>query len=297
MPLLGSGVPSNLTRPLPLSIMSPKVVLVTGCSEGGIGFHLAKEFALQGCKVYATARKMERMQGLRQHDQIVLLVLDVTDDVAVRTVVSNIIEQEGKIDIVVNNAGVGSCGPVLETPLEHVQMAFNVNVHGVLRVSQAAFPHMAARKQGMFITIGSVAGNNTMPWGGIYSSTKTAVHAITNVLDMECRPFNIKVLLVAPGVVQSNLPINQSYRPPPDTLYAKYTNSILARLSMGKSMKQMPTDVFAKQVVTKALAPDPPKYMSMGAGATFVWLLTWLPRKWLLPFLWTRVVNSIRTGN
>ncbi|KAI0294995.1 hypothetical protein BC826DRAFT_1009869 [Russula brevipes] len=168
--------------------MSPKVVLVTGCSEGGIGFHLAGEFASQGCKVYATARKLEKMQALH-HLQIELLSLDVTDDSAVKKVVDTIIANEGKIDIVVNNAGIGCYGPTLELPLEQVQAAFDTNVFSVLRINRAALPHMAARKQGMFITVGSVVAQWPLPWGGIYAATKSAVHAITYALEMECRPF------------------------------------------------------------------------------------------------------------
>ncbi|KAI0308321.1 NAD-P-binding protein [Multifurca ochricompacta] len=227
-----------------------KVVLITGCSEGGIGFHLAENFASEGCKVYATARKLEKMQALH-HSKIELLPLDVTDDTAVKEVVNTIITKEGKIDIVVNNAGAGCYGPALELPLDQIQAAFDTNVFSILRVNRTVLPHMVTRKQGMFITIGSIVAQYPLPWGGIYAATKSAVHAITNALEMECRPFNIKVLLVAPGGIKSNISANQSYSPHPDTLYAKYIDKILARLNISQS-SPMPTEVFAKQVVTKA---------------------------------------------
>jgi len=266
--------------------MSPKVVLVTGCSEGGIGFHLAKEFASQGCKVYATARKTEKMQTLH-HLQIQLLSLDVADDTAVEGVISTIIANEGHIDVIVNNAGIGCYGPTLELPLEQVKAAFDANVFSVLRVNRAVLPHMAARKQGMFITIGSVVAQCPLPWGGIYAATKSAVHAITEALEMECRPFNIKVLLVAPGGVKSNIAANQSYDPPPDTLYGKYVDKVLARRDVSQA-SPMPTDVFAKQVVTKALATSPPSYMTLGKSAMLFWFLTWLPRRWVLSYFLNR---------
>ncbi|KAF8506569.1 NAD-P-binding protein [Russula emetica] len=266
--------------------MSPKVVLVTGCSEGGIGFHLAKEFASHGCKVFATARNTERMQALH-HPRIDLLPLDVTDDSAIKLVVDTIISKEGRIDIVANNAGTGCYGPTLELPLGQVQAAFDTNVFSVLRVNRAVFPHMAVRKQGMFITIGSIVAQCPLPWGGVYAATKSAVHAITNALEMECRPFNIKVLLVAPGGVKSNIAANQTYNPPPDTLYAGFMERILARRDISQS-SPMPTDVFAKRVVTKALAPTPPSYMTLGKNSMLFWLLTWLPRHWLLSILWKR---------
>ncbi|KAH9996015.1 NAD-P-binding protein [Russula vinacea] len=251
--------------------MSPKVVL-------------GERIASQGCKVYATARNVERMQAL-QHSQIDLLPLDVIDDSAIKTVINTIVANEGKIDIVVNNAGVGCYGPTLELPFEQVQAAFDTNVFSVLRVNRAAFPHMAARKQGMFITIGSVVADCPLPWGGIYAATKSAVHTLTDALEMECRPFNIKVLLVAPGSVRSNIAANQSYNPLPDTLYAKYTKKILARRDISQS-SPMAADVFAKGVVTKALAPSPPSYMSLGRNSTVFRFLTWFPRQWVLSFFW-----------
>ncbi|KAI0003800.1 oxidoreductase [Russula compacta] len=274
--------------------MPPKVVLVTGCSEGGIGFHLAEEFASQGCKVYATARKLEKMQNL-QRFQIELLSLDVTDDSAVKSVVNTIIANEGKIDIVVNNAGVGCYGPTLELPLEQIQSAFDANVFSVLRVNRAVLPHMAARKQGMFITIGSISAWWPLPWGGIYSATKSAVHAITNALEMECRPFNIKVMLVAPGGVKSNIAANQYYDPPPDTLYSKYAERILGRRNLSQS-SPMPTDVFSKQVVTKALLPNPPSYLTLGKSSTLFGFLRGFPVIGYCPYFGSGLVMFHRLG-
>jgi len=197
-------------------------------------------------------------------------------------------------------------GPTLELPLDQVQAAFDTNVFSVLRVNRAVLPHMAARKQGMFITIGSVVAQwyahlylslfqqilncalcSPLPWGGIYAATKSAVHAITDAMEMECRPFNIKVLLVAPGGVKSNIAANQAYNPPSDTLYARFMERILARRDISQS-SPMPTDVFAKRVVTKALAPTPPSYMTLGKSSMIFRFLTWLPRHWLLSILWKR---------
>jgi short-subunit dehydrogenase len=197
-----------------------------------------------------------------------------------------------------------SQGPTLEIPLEQVQAAFDTNVFSVLRINRAVFPHMAARKQGMFITIGSVVAQwhahllllsstppkanllcSPLPWGGVYAATKSAVHTLTDALEMECRPFNINVMLVAPASVKSNIAANQNYNPPPDTLYAKYAEKILARMNISQN-SPMPTDIFAKKVVTKALAPSPPGYMTLGRNTTLFWFLSWFPRLWVLSFLW-----------
>ena len=104
---------------------------------------------------------------------------------------------------------------------------------------------------------------------------------------MECRPFNIKVLLVAPGGIKSNISANQIYNPPPDSLYKEYFHKVLGRQELSQT-SPMPTDVFAKRVVTKALAPSPPSYMSLGKGAIIFWLLAWLPRSWVLSYFWKK---------
>jgi 1-acylglycerone phosphate reductase len=104
---------------------------------------------------------------------------------------------------------------------------------------------------------------------------------------MECRPFNIKVLLVAPGGVRSNISANQSYNPAPNTLYAKYMDKVMGRLKMSQH-SPMATDVFARQVVSKALAPRPPSYMTLGRGSVLFRFLTWLPRAFILSLLWKR---------
>ena len=131
---------------------------------------------------------------------------------------------------------------------------------------------------------------STLPWGGIYSATKSAVHSITDALETECRPFNIKVLLVVPGSIKSNFAANanQTYSPPPDTLYARFIGKILARQGLSQSSSPMPTEVFARRVVTKALAPTPPSYMTLGKNAMLFWFLTWLPRHWVLSIFWRR---------
>lgn len=130
--------------------------------------------------------------------------------------------------------------------------------------------------------------SSPLPWGGIYAATKSAIHAITDALEMECRPFNIKVMLVAPGGIKSNLAANQDYIPPPDTLFGKYLEKILARRDISQSSSPMSTDAFAKKVVTKALAPNPPSYLTLGKSSTLFWFLTWLPRNWVLSFFWKR---------
>ncbi|KAF7324417.1 NAD-binding protein [Mycena venus] len=112
---------------------SMSVVLITGCSVGGIGFAMCTEFASRDCKVYATARNVSKMKPLEALPNVVLMSLDVTSDADVLKVVESIIEKQRRIDIIVNNAGMGSFGPILEVPIEDIRAVYDTNILSVLR--------------------------------------------------------------------------------------------------------------------------------------------------------------------
>ncbi|OBZ78692.1 NADPH-dependent 1-acyldihydroxyacetone phosphate reductase [Grifola frondosa] len=154
-------------------VTSPKVVLITGCSKGGIGFSLCEEFASQGCKVYATARKLESMEGFA-HENIEQLKLDVTSDEDVHEVISTVIEREGRIDVVVNNAGAACMGPLIDISMDDIRRTYETNTFSIIRMAKAIIPYMAARKSGTIVNIGSVVGETPTPWSGVYASTKSA---------------------------------------------------------------------------------------------------------------------------
>lgn len=276
--------------------MSAKVVLVTGCSKGGIGFYLCEEFAKQGCTVYATARKVEKMEGF-VHPSIHKLELDVVDDKSIKLVMDHVIEREGKIDVLVNNAGVPAFGPALEVPLDEVKAAFDANVFSILRVSRAVLPHMAARKQGLILNVGSVVGEIPTPWSGIYSASKAAAHSVTQSMWMECKPFNVKVMLVAPGGVTSNFVASYGpqYNLAPDSLYTTYLPHIIRRMWSSQTPQSMRTDVFAQKVVKQALASSPPFYFSAGNNATMFGFAKWLPRTWMLRYLWGMFSGPVKS--
>jgi len=135
----------------------PRVVLVTGCSTGGIGYSLCEEFARQGCKVYATSRKIETIADFGDRT-IEKMCLDVTSDESVRNVLSQVVEREGKIDVVVNNAGVIAPGPLAEQTMEDIKQTFDTNTFSILRVCKAVVPIMAERRSGTIVNIGSIVG-------------------------------------------------------------------------------------------------------------------------------------------
>ncbi|KAJ7446425.1 oxidoreductase [Mycena galericulata] len=265
-----------------------RVVLVTGCSSGGIGYALCQRFAAEGCRVYATARRREAMAGLDAHPLISLDTLDVTSDEDVRRVVERIVAEAGYIDIVVNNAGVLGIGPLIEQPLDNVQATFDTNTYGALRVAQAAFPHMADRRSGLVVNIGSVVAETAVPWNGLYSATKAAMLAMSDILAMELKPFNVRVMYVAPGSVRSNLSANQSatYSLPPTSRYTAFLPNILQRLHASQGPAAMPAETFARDVVRRALRASPPGYVILGGHARAFKVFRWLPRALLLWYFW-----------
>ncbi|KAJ7631185.1 oxidoreductase [Roridomyces roridus] len=265
-----------------------KVVLITGCSSGGIGYALCERFAAEGCRVYATARRLEAMTGLDSHPLISLLTLDVTNDDDVRRVMEQVVAQAGGIDIVVNNAGLMGIGPLIEQPLETVHSVFEANTYGTLRVAQAAFPHMAAKRSGLVINIGSIVADIATPWNGLYSASKAAVRAISDTLSMEFKPFGVRVLHVAPGAVKSNIANNQEklFSLPSTSMYRQFLPNMIQRMHSSQGPNSIPADKFAKVVVKAALKKNPPGYLTLGGNAFIFKVFGYLPKAWVLWYLW-----------
>ncbi|KAI0931286.1 hypothetical protein AcW1_001268 [Taiwanofungus camphoratus] len=275
---------------------APKVVIVTGCSKGGIGFSLCEEFAAQGCKVYATARRVEAMEGFT-HKGIEKLQLDVTNDQNVQEAVKTILEREGKIDVLVNNAGAPCHGPLLDISIEQVMKTFDTNVLSIVRMAQAVIPHMAARKSGVVVNIGSIVGEVPTPFSAVYSSTKASVKSISESLYMECLPFNVSVVHVSPGGVKSNIATNMMNRftLPADSLYGGWLDQMVGRITQGQGPGSLPTTEFARRVVTATLSRRPPMYMTLGSYSRLFRFFAWLPRTWVLRFLWASLAGKPKT--
>lgn len=169
--------------------------LVTGASSG-FGRHIVDVAAEKGDKVFATARNLEKIQDLKEkYENVEILQLDVTDEASVKAAASS----AGKIDILVNNAGIGAVGAVEETPLEHAHKLFDVNVWGLVRVTQAFLPMFREQKSGHIINISSVAGLFAMPGFGFYCASKHSVEALTDALGGELAEYNVHVTAVEPG--------------------------------------------------------------------------------------------------
>eukprot|EP01018_Ginkgo_biloba_P004075 Gb_33040 [translate_table: standard] len=159
-----------------------EVVLITGCTIGGIGHALAVAFAQRKCQVVATSRSLTSMEGLDKHTQVHLLDLDVLSDESVADTVQTVMDKYGRIDILVNNAGVHCVGPLVELPLSVMENTFNTNVYGPMRLIRAVVPHMVSQARGKIVNVGSVSALAPGPWAGVYSASKAAIHALSDSL-------------------------------------------------------------------------------------------------------------------
>lgn len=173
-----------------------KTVIVTGASSG-IGLATAKLFCEKGCSVYDFSRSGTD-DGKISH-----ITCDVTDEESVKNAVSQVIEKEGKIDVLVNNAGFGISGAAENTDTDKAKKQFDVNFFGTFNVSKAVIPFMRERKSGMIINISSMAAPLAIPFQLFYSASKSAINSFTLALANEVRPFNIKVCAVMPGDVRT----------------------------------------------------------------------------------------------
>ncbi|HTJ92880.1 MAG TPA: SDR family NAD(P)-dependent oxidoreductase, partial [Pararobbsia sp.] len=175
-----------------------KSIFITGTSSG-LGRYTALHFARQGWNVAATMRKPEQETELSKHERIRLFKLDVTDAAQARAATEAAIDAFGQIDVVVNNAGAGSYGP-LEFAREHtIDWQFAVNVRGPINVIRAFLPHFRERKGGRFINISSFMGVTTaVPTGSLYNMSKFALEGLIEGLYYELKPFNIDLHLVEP---------------------------------------------------------------------------------------------------
>jgi len=178
-----------------------KVVLITGASSG-IGKSIGVYLAQKGFKVYGTARNPKNYPD---HHEFPLVSLDVRHQESIDRCVSKLLDQEGKIDVLINNAGMGITGALEETPLDEVDRVMDTNFKGPIRVINALLPSMRSQKIGLIINITSVAGFMGLPYRGIYSASKSAFEMITEAYRMELKAFGISMCALAPGDFETNI--------------------------------------------------------------------------------------------
>jgi len=176
-----------------------KTVLITGASSG-IGKEAVKALLEAGYIVYSGARRVDQMQSLADAGAR-LLALDVTDDTSMTTAVTTILQETGRIDALINNAGYGSYGALEDVPLEEGRRQFDVNIFGLARLIQLVLPTMRAQGSGRIVNVSSIGGKFGEPFGAWYHATKFAVEGLSDSLRMELHPFGIDVVVIQPGAI------------------------------------------------------------------------------------------------
>lgn len=185
-----------------------KVVLITGGSSG-IGKSIGEFLHQKGFVVYGTSRNPEKITN----SIFPLVALDVRDKQSIVNCVNEVIQKSGRLDIVINNAGVGITGPIEEIPTEEIRNNFETNLFGPIEVMKAVLPQMREQKSGLIINITSIAGYMGLPYRGIYSSSKGALELITEALRMEVKSFGIQITNVAPGDFATNIAAGRYHAP------------------------------------------------------------------------------------
>ncbi len=171
-----------------------KVVLITGISSG-FGKAIAATLSSGGYHVYGLGRRIsdDLISGIK------VLKADVTDIVSIKRVVSTVLDREGRIDILINNAGMGISGSIEESPPEDFQLQMNTNFTGYVNMIQAVLPAMRAQGEATIVNISSIGGIMGLPYQGFYSASKYAIEGMSEALRMEVKPFNIKIIVIRPG--------------------------------------------------------------------------------------------------
>jgi short-subunit dehydrogenase len=178
-----------------------KTALITGASAG-MGKEIAKLLAQNGFTVYGAARRVEKMEDLLSLG-IKVIKMDVTDDDSIKNGISEIIKNEGRIDVLINNAGFGLYGAVEEVSMKDARYQLEVNVIGLARLCQLTIPHMRKQHSGKIVNITSIGGKIASPMGGWYHASKFAVEALSDNMRMELKPFGIDVIVIEPGGVKT----------------------------------------------------------------------------------------------
>ncbi len=180
---------------------SKKIILITGASSG-IGKHAAQTLVGLGHTVYVAARRLEKMDDLKNAGCIPLK-MDITREEDAQAVVKTVIDEQGRIDVLFNNAGFGLMASMEETPIDDARYQFEVNLFGLARLTQLVLPCMREKRSGTIINTSSVGGKVFVPMGSWYNATKHALEAWSDCLRYELKPHNIDVVILEPGAIQT----------------------------------------------------------------------------------------------
>jgi len=250
-----------------------KVALVTGASSG-IGKETAKLLVQNGFTVYGASRRLEKMIELKEIG-VKLLVLDIADDNSIVNGVNEILKNENRIDVIINNAGYGSYGAMEDVPMSEAKYQFEVNIFGLARLTQLILPTMRKQGSGKIINISSIGGSFGEPHGSWYHATKYALEGLSDSLRMELKQFGIDVVIIKPGAIltewnsiarENLLKVsgNTAYK----DLVQRHVNMLANADKNGSSPK-----VVAETILKAVKSNRPKTRYATGSGSTIVLLL------------------------
>lgn len=244
-----------------------KTVLITGCSSG-IGRALADAFKATGYRVWATARKADDLTALSAAG-FEAVALDVNDSPAVEQLANRLSAEIGGLDVLINNAGYGAMGPLLDGGSDALRRQFETNVFALIGVTRALFP-LLRRSKGVVVNIGSVSGVLVTPFAATYCASKAAVHALSNGLRMELAPFGVRVLEVQPGAIASSFGANASKEAEQlldaNSPWWPIRDGIRARARASQDNPTPAADV-ARDILAAVSRSQPPRLLRLGNGS------------------------------
>lgn len=267
-----------------------KIILITGASSG-IGYDAAAALAREGHRVYAAARRLERMEPLKAFG-VIPIKMDVTDEASMQAGVAAVYEAEGRIDVLINNAGYGYFGAIENVSMAEARRQQEVNVFGLARLCQLVLPIMRAQHNGRIINVASVAGKAVLQYGGWYNVSKFSVEALSDALRMELKPFGIDVVIIEPGAIGTEWGdiaadhLSESSR---GTVYESGADNMAALMHFAYSQPWLSKPSVVTKAILKAVRKKHPRARyRIGRGAHLM-----VTSHAVMPTSWWDWVNSM----
>lgn len=266
-----------------MTSINGKTALVTGASSG-IGKSTVEQLLSAGATVYAAARRVEKMNDLEKMGAHVVK-MDVTDEASLVSGVNSILEKEGSIDILINNAGYGSYGAIEDVPIDEARRQFEVNIFGLARLTQLVLPKMRQNHYGKIVNISSMGGKIYTPFGGWYHATKHALEGFSDCLRLETEPFGIDVVVVEPGGIATEwgaIAAENLKKTSGSGAYAEAANKAADGMADRYASNQLSDPAVIADVILRAVTAGKPKTRyAAGYGAKpAMFLRHWLPDRW-----------------
>ncbi|KZT68536.1 NAD(P)-binding protein [Daedalea quercina L-15889] len=263
----------------------PKSVLITGCSVGGSGHALAREFLAKGYRVFATARRVEAM-GELEKEGAVTLALDVTDEDAIRKVREQVSAVTGgTLDILVNNAVCDSClsktsfperclaelVPAINQRISEARSIMDTNFFGPLYMTQEFVQLLIASGNVRIVNVASIGAVMPLPFCAVYNASKAALVSLSNTLRLELAPFGVKIITVMSGSVKTN--IVKPHTLPKGSMYVPYEDIYQEKRVKPIMLDAMPPAEYAHKVVSEIIKPNPRNWLWIGTHSFFCWFV------------------------